>query len=149
MRNLEKLKEDYEKMVIQKKRTGSHNWGNFDLTDYNALIALAKEGNELNMYKLISTALEAGFMAGYNARKREEKGADKMTLIESRGENTMGEKINAYISENGLKFDAIADRAGIQMNTFSAMMNGKRKITAEDYFAICKALDVPLEQFAA
>ena len=59
------------------------------------------------------------------------------------------EKIKAYIEESGLKFGAIAERIGMPMNTFSAMMNGKRKITAEEYFAICKALDVPLEKFAA
>lgn len=61
----------------------------------------------------------------------------------------INEKIKAYITENRLEFSAIAERAEIRTNTFSAMMNGKRKITAEDYFAICKALDVPLEQFAA
>ena len=72
MRNLEKLKEDYEKLVTQKRRTGSYNWGNFDLPDYNALIELATQDYEMNLFKLVTTALEAGFMAGYNARKREE-----------------------------------------------------------------------------
>lgn len=59
------------------------------------------------------------------------------------------ERIKLYIEESGLKFGAIAERVGIPMNTFSAMMNGKRKITAEEYFAICRALGVPLEKFAA
>lgn len=61
----------------------------------------------------------------------------------------LSERIRKYIEESGVKFGVIADRIGIPMNTFSAMMNGKRKITAEEYFAICKALNVPLEQFAA
>ena len=61
----------------------------------------------------------------------------------------LSERIRAYIEESGVKFGVIAERIGIPMNTFSAMMNGKRKITAEEYFAICRALGVPLEQFAA
>lgn len=61
----------------------------------------------------------------------------------------LGAQIREYIIEKGLKLGAVADKVGIPMNTFSAMMNGKRKITAEEYFAICMALDVPLEKFAA
>lgn len=60
----------------------------------------------------------------------------------------LGEKIKAYIIERGLKIGAVAEKVGIPMNTFSAMMNGKRKITAEEYFAICVALGVPLDTFA-
>ena len=61
----------------------------------------------------------------------------------------LGAQIREYIIEQGLKLGAVAEKVGIPMNTFSAMMNGKRKITAEEYFAICMALDVPLEKFAA
>lgn len=61
----------------------------------------------------------------------------------------LGIQIREYIIEQGLKLGAVAEKVGIPMNTFSAMMNGKRKITAEEYFAICMALDVPLEKFAA
>ncbi len=59
----------------------------------------------------------------------------------------LGERIKDYIDSQGLKLGAIAERIGIPMNTFSTMMNGKRKITAEEYFAICKALNVPLDMF--
>lgn len=59
----------------------------------------------------------------------------------------LGFRIKEYISKCGLKFGVVADKAGIPLNVFSAMINGKRKITAEEYFSICKALDVPLEQF--
>lgn len=61
----------------------------------------------------------------------------------------LGAKIRKYIIDSGMKLGAVADKTGIPMNTFSAMMNGKRKITAEEYFAICVALNVPLETFAA
>lgn len=59
----------------------------------------------------------------------------------------LGLRIREYILENGLKLGYVADAVNIPMNVFSAMMNGKRKITAEEYFMICKALGVPLEMF--
>lgn len=59
----------------------------------------------------------------------------------------IGAEIKNYISEAGLKFGAVAEKAGIPANTFSAMMNGKRKITVEEYFMICKALNVSPEEF--
>lgn len=59
----------------------------------------------------------------------------------------LGKKIKEYIANSGYKISAIAEKAGLPANTFSAMINGKRKITAEEYFAICKALDVRLNYF--
>lgn len=61
----------------------------------------------------------------------------------------LGFRIKEHITKSGLKFSAVADRAGIPVNVFSAMINGKRKITAEEYFSICKALGAPLEQFCS
>ena len=61
----------------------------------------------------------------------------------------LGMRIREYITESGMKLGAIAEKADIPMNTFSAMMNGKRKITAEEYFKICRILGVPLEKFCS
>lgn len=58
-----------------------------------------------------------------------------------------GARIKEYISQKGLKLVAVANKAGIPLNTFSAMVNGKRKITVEEYVRICAALGVPFEQF--
>lgn len=58
-----------------------------------------------------------------------------------------GAKIKEYISQKGLKLGAVAERAGIPLNTFSAMVNGKRRITVEEYVSICSALGVPFETF--
>ena len=58
-----------------------------------------------------------------------------------------GARIKEYISQKGLKLGAVANKAGIPRNTFSAMVNGKRKITVEEYVRICAALGVPFEQF--
>lgn len=60
----------------------------------------------------------------------------------------MAQRIKKYIQDAGLKFNAIAEKIGIPLNTFSAMMNGKRKITAEEYILICNVLNVPLDFFA-
>ena len=61
----------------------------------------------------------------------------------------LGTQIKSYISERGLKMSVIAEKANIPTSTFSAMMNDKRKITAEEYFAICTALNVSLDKFAS
>lgn len=61
----------------------------------------------------------------------------------------LGIRIREYIVSSGMKLGAVAEKVDIPMNTFSAMMNGKRKITAEEYFAICEALNVPLDMFTA
>lgn len=60
----------------------------------------------------------------------------------------LGSKIKNYILNSGFKIIAIAEKSNIPANTFSAILNGKRKITAEEYFSICEALEVSLETFA-
>lgn len=57
------------------------------------------------------------------------------------------EKVRAYITDNGLKQVAIAQKAGIPMQTFNAILNGKRTMYAEDLKAICTALNVSSETF--
>ena len=59
----------------------------------------------------------------------------------------LGRSIKDYMTAEGLKANVIAARAGIKENVFSAMVNEKRKISAEEYFAICRALNVPLDRF--
>lgn len=70
-------------------------------------------------------------------------------ILESKGGMiVIGGRIKEYIRDNGLKANAIASRAGIKNQIFSAIMNERRKMTAEEYFAICGALNVPVDQFA-
>ena len=59
----------------------------------------------------------------------------------------LNERIRTYIYNSGRKYSSVAKEAGIPNNVFSAMLHGKRKIKAEEYFSICRALGVPLEQF--
>ncbi len=56
-------------------------------------------------------------------------------------------RIKSYIIDLGLKQGKVAEKAGYDAKKFSAMMNGKRKIYAEDLAKICSALDVSPEQF--
>ncbi len=57
------------------------------------------------------------------------------------------EKIRNYIEGHGMKEIAVAKRAGISNVTLDAILNGKRKMYAEDLRAICLALDVSPEIF--
>lgn len=59
----------------------------------------------------------------------------------------LASKIKNYIKISGLKFCAIAKVVDIPTNTFSDMVNGKRRITAEEYFKICNALGVDVSFF--
>ncbi len=54
---------------------------------------------------------------------------------------------NDLFVKNGFKQKVIAEKAGIPNVTFNAMMNGKRTMYAEDFKAICIALNVSPEIF--
>lgn len=57
------------------------------------------------------------------------------------------EKIREHILEQGLKFSSIAAKLGISPATFSDIMNGKRKLGAEEYRLICQILNVSMTFF--
>ena len=56
-------------------------------------------------------------------------------------------KVRAYIDDNGLKQVTVAKKAGFSKVTFNAMMNGKRRMYADDLRAICLVLNVSPELF--
>lgn len=60
---------------------------------------------------------------------------------------TVGERIKAYLSEQGLKQNKIAEKAGISNDKFNLSMNGKRKIPLDEYAKICNVLGVPAGTF--
>lgn len=49
-------------------------------------------------------------------------------------------RIKAYIDEHGLKQSRIAAKAGLSTQKFNAMLNRKRRISAEELGDICNAL---------
>ena len=52
------------------------------------------------------------------------------------------EKVRKYIDDNHLKQKSVAEAARIPNVTFNAMLNGKRKMYAEDVKAVCIALSI-------
>lgn len=59
----------------------------------------------------------------------------------------LGSKIGNYIIENGNTKADIARKIGMSVNAFTSITNEKRKVTAEEYYKICEALEVPLDFF--
>ena len=57
------------------------------------------------------------------------------------------EKVRDFIDNAGLKQVVVAQKANIPMVTFNAILNGKRKMYADDLRAICLALNVSPEVF--
>lgn len=59
----------------------------------------------------------------------------------------LGTKIKKYLHDNGIKQSYISEKTNLSIPTLNAMLNGNRKITAEEYFLICDALNVNVEFF--
>lgn len=58
-----------------------------------------------------------------------------------------GHKIKEYIKSKGISQTFVSNKTGIPISTLNAVLNGNRKLMAEEYFVICQALDVPLDTF--
>ena len=56
-------------------------------------------------------------------------------------------KIKIYLEKNGVKLSWLASETGIAIYALSNIVNGKRKITADELFKISKALKVSPEIF--
>lgn len=56
-------------------------------------------------------------------------------------------KIKEYLKENGIKQSFVARELSLSDSALSEMLGGKRKMTVEEYFSICKALNVDLDFF--
>ena len=51
------------------------------------------------------------------------------------------------MEERGIKQSFLKEPLGMTASTLNSLLNGNRKLSAEEYFKICDALDVPLEYF--
>lgn len=64
---------------------------------------------------------------------------------------TLGEKIikniNDYLKKEGISVGELADFSGIKYNSLWKILNKNKTIRLEDYTAICKALNEPLDFF--
>lgn len=57
------------------------------------------------------------------------------------------EKINAYLTANGINPAALSNSTGISQNRLVALLNGKEILCAGDLKTICLALNVSPETF--
>lgn len=59
----------------------------------------------------------------------------------------LGEKIKKFIEERGIKQTFLAEKTGLSNSIISKILNDNHSITADTYYAICKALRVDLNYF--
>ncbi len=57
------------------------------------------------------------------------------------------ENIILYIKRNGIKQVFLCEKTGLSPSAVSAIMNRKRDIEVDEYYAICEALGVSLDFF--
>jgi len=59
----------------------------------------------------------------------------------------LGSKIREHLKKTHRTQEFLCALLDISPSTVTAMLNGERKITAEEYFKICGGLGVPLDAF--
>lgn len=59
----------------------------------------------------------------------------------------VGHAIKKYLKAHGIKQAFIAEKCGWSKQKTSCIINGKSKMTVEDYQALCKCIGVPYELF--
>lgn len=52
-----------------------------------------------------------------------------------------GFRVKSYLDANGIRYSFVSKKTGIPMNILSPILNEKRKMTVEEYFLICAAID--------
>ncbi len=52
------------------------------------------------------------------------------------------EKLNKYVNDNGIEQFYIAQKTGLTEDTVSEMLNGNRRMLADEFLLICIALDI-------
>lgn len=55
--------------------------------------------------------------------------------------------VRNYLQEHGIKQSFVSEKCGWSRQKTSCIINGKSKMTAEEYQVLCKALGVPYELF--
>lgn len=59
----------------------------------------------------------------------------------------VGDKIKAYIDDIGMKQNRLAKLSNMTENALCLSLNGNRKLTVEEYVAICNALGIGYGSF--
>lgn len=61
----------------------------------------------------------------------------------------VGQRIKAYLEENGIRQNFVAEKAGISDSIMTAILAGTRRIEIMEYYRICTALKVDMMTFIA
>ena len=61
----------------------------------------------------------------------------------------LASNIKRYISEAGIKQSVLAQKSSITENALTLSLNGKRRLAADEYVRLCRALGVGLDFFTA
>ena len=67
--------------------------------------------------------------------------------MESRTEQAIYDKMRDYVVRNDLSQRVIALNMGIAESQVSLLLNGKRRLTVEDYLSFCRAISVSPTKF--
>lgn len=59
----------------------------------------------------------------------------------------IAEAISSYIKQKGIKQVYICKKTGLSRHCINDALNGKRKLSIEEYEKICLALQLPLNYF--
>lgn len=59
----------------------------------------------------------------------------------------IGSLIKEYLDSKGISQRFISEKTRISEQKLSQLLNGKRNIKVEEYFAICRACEVPVTMF--
>jgi len=57
------------------------------------------------------------------------------------------QKVRAYLKDNGIEPQSIAEKIGMSNSTFGAILEGEATLYADDLREICYALNVSPEEF--
>lgn len=59
----------------------------------------------------------------------------------------IADAISSYMKQNGIKQSFICEKTGLTKHSVSYALNGKRKLSIDEYEKICIALNVPYDLF--
>ena len=59
----------------------------------------------------------------------------------------IAKSLNRYITDHGIKKTYLAQKTGLSADTISKMLNGKRRIFADEFLKICEALEIDPNDF--
>lgn len=60
---------------------------------------------------------------------------------------SVAEKLKNYLDERGIRTGFVAERAGMDTELLQRSLNGKRKLTADEFASICFALGLDFDFF--